>query len=252
MMSNQFYLFAIVASLSLLSWIVGKLREQAEIKRAKDEARRRQDEQLRTGRAAGAPGGAAANAPAGASAQELAARRQAQLEALRRQQQMNQRSRAVGTAAPRPMGQPGGPPGGPRPMGPDQRQVGFGVPQTVTRGPTALPGQPQPQRPAARPQQTTLPQRKQNQQRGEPTRPQRRPEVAAQPFDPPAPPPVVRRSAFAPPPPVAAPVHAEVRAGPKGLLFNPDGRVRSPAELRRAFALMEVLSPPLSMRDEEQ
>jgi hypothetical protein len=246
-MSNQFYLFAIVATLSLLSWIIGKLREQAEIKRAKDEARRRQDEQLRTGRSSGAP---AANAPAGASAQELAARRQAQLEALRKQQQINQRARAVGTAAPRPMGQPGGPPGGPRPMGPDPRQPGFGVPQTTTRGPTPLPGQ-QPQRPAARPQQAPQQQRKQNQQRGESSRQQRRIEVVAQPFEPPEPPPVVRRSAFAPPPPAAAPVHAEVRAGPKGLLFNADGRARSPAELRRAFALMEVLSPPLSMRDEQ-
>lgn len=249
-MTNQFWLFAIVASLSLISWIVGKLREQAEIKRAKDEARRRQDEQLRTGRASGAPGGPAGNAPAGASAQELAARRQAQLEALRKQQQMNQRARAVGTAAPRPMNQPPAAPSGPRSMGPDPRQVGFGVPQTATRGPTPLPGQPQ--KPAARPQQSPQQQRKQSQQRGEPSRQQRRTEVVAQPFEPPAPPPVVRRSAFAPPPPVAAPVHAEVRAGPKGLLFNADGKARSPAELRRAFALMEVLSPPLSMRDEPQ
>ncbi len=87
--------FALVIGAPALSWIVGKMKEAAEMKRLRDVSRRRMDEQLRTGRAAEDADPEAAPTPTAQPAkpartasdlQALAQRRQAQLRALRQRQ----------------------------------------------------------------------------------------------------------------------------------------------------------------------
>jgi len=78
-------LFAFMG-MSVASWVFGQLREQTRRKKARDDARRRYEEQLRTGRAADPGSKPAAPRQAMSRAQQLAARRQAQLEELRRRQ----------------------------------------------------------------------------------------------------------------------------------------------------------------------
>ena len=46
---NQFWIFLIVIGISVVSSIIGKLKEQAEINRAREAARRRREEEVRTG-----------------------------------------------------------------------------------------------------------------------------------------------------------------------------------------------------------
>ncbi len=156
----QFLILAFMLGAPAVSWIIGKLRDQLEQKRARDEWLRRREEELRTGRAS-------EEQPAGATAErnpdleELAARRQEQIRRLKEQQ-----ARQTGAAAarppkptaqrprPRPAGgstasrpQPGVPYStgqkGPRPARP-----GAGTP---TR-PRPQSQRPQPQRPAPAPQ----------------------------------------------------------------------------------------------------
>jgi colicin import membrane protein len=102
----QFALLFLVFGFSAASWLYGKLREQAELKKMRDAQRRRREQELRTGRmtraqaeaeaaatagAAGAGGAATAGAKAGSSRdpeelRRLAERRQAQLRELRERQ----------------------------------------------------------------------------------------------------------------------------------------------------------------------
>ena len=86
--NSQLIILLIFATISALSWVFGKLKEQSELKRARDEARRKRDEELRTGRVEQpSPTSRMPPTPAQVRAQDMAARRQAQLEELRRQQQ---------------------------------------------------------------------------------------------------------------------------------------------------------------------
>lgn len=261
----QLVLFAAIFGLSILSWVVGKVREQAEIKRQRDAARRRMEEQLRTGRAEPAP--SPTTAAQGMSAQELAARRQAQLQELRRQQAEKKRA-ALGATLPMPV--PGGPgglggPGGagapharapmPRPAKPTVRPAGqaAATPTRPAQRPTTQPTTlKRPEQLGDRPARDPAPVR-----RGpaEPTR--RRPPEAREParllYDEPAEPVVSRASRFAPPAAAAPPRVAEVAPrtpSVRALLFGTGGEPRRSDELRRLFALQEVLGAPLSMRDE--
>lgn len=52
---NQFWIFLIVVGISVASSIIGKLKEQAEINRAREAARKRREEEERTGRPAEQP-----------------------------------------------------------------------------------------------------------------------------------------------------------------------------------------------------
>ncbi len=96
---NQFWLLLIFGGIAFLSWLFGKLKEQAEINRAKQQSRRRYDESLRTGRSEEEPA-AAPTATQGAGMPQdlrtLAQRRQEQLRALREQQAERMRRAAGG------------------------------------------------------------------------------------------------------------------------------------------------------------
>lgn len=79
-------IFLIVIGFSGASWVYGKIREQADLQRAREEARKRFEEQLRTGRA---ETGEEEDQTTSREQRldELAARRQAQLQELRKRQQ---------------------------------------------------------------------------------------------------------------------------------------------------------------------
>jgi hypothetical protein len=102
-------IFLVVVGGGAISWVFKKLNEQAQIKRAQSDRERRIEQELRTGRTdrptgvlvsadAAQPGPGAApqagHADARRRLQELAERRQRQLEELRRRQQASQRGGA--------------------------------------------------------------------------------------------------------------------------------------------------------------
>jgi hypothetical protein len=163
---NWLQLISIIAvvGLSALSWIFQKLAEQAQKKKQRDLAEKRELEHLRTGRE---HAGAAASSPqvqnpeqttiTGISRQqELAAKRQAQLEELRRRQQdrlmRNQREQST---RPAPVANEQRP----RPAQRPQRAAAGGTPPIVfipgSSGPIVVtprrPGPPQRPVPAQRP-----------------------------------------------------------------------------------------------------
>jgi hypothetical protein len=121
--NSQLIIFLIVMAFSALSWVIGYLKEQSRIKKAKDEQKRRFEESLRTGRPVDEP--VRAKDPAA----DLAARRQAQLQELRRQQ-VEERARAQGGVVVVRGPSPG-------------NSGGAGIPGTL-----GVPGPQQPQRPA--------------------------------------------------------------------------------------------------------
>jgi len=229
-MNSQLVIILIFAGISTLSWVFGKLREQAELKRARDDARKRRDEELRTGRSEQEPSPAAARPTAAQSrAQELAARRQAQLEQLRRQQQ----SRAQVTL-----------PGGvvivrtPQTPGPVSR--GQSVPRRAPT-PTQSPGIPVPPRKSTtRPTlpQSRIPSVQRPAQIAQPPAPAARPVAAAPKISTPIHDPAVDHDS----------PHSAVRA----LLRGAPGQPRSARDLRALFGVMEVLGPPVALRRTER
>jgi len=103
---NNAWPILIIVAISIISSIVGKIKEQAEIKRAKDAAQRRYQEQIRTGQAPNpqqsqvrAPGvlQAPQQSPASAGDQlrDIAARRQAELRELRKRQAAQREQRRM-------------------------------------------------------------------------------------------------------------------------------------------------------------
>jgi len=126
-MNFQLLIILLFFGFTALSWIVNKLREQAEVKRLRDEMRRREDESLRStnvSRQAEADQRLqeGVKSPTQQRMEELAARRQAQLRELRERQ-------AGETAQRRPTG--GGVPGG--------GVVVRGPGQPTLRGPQGMP-----------------------------------------------------------------------------------------------------------------
>lgn len=223
-MSTQFVILLIFAGISTLSWVFGKLREQAELKRARDEARRRRDEELRTGRAVETPAPGTRQSAAQSRAQELAARRQAQLEQLRRQQQARAQVAVPGgvviVRGPQP---PGAPARGP----------------VVTR---RLPAQPvptgilvPPRKSSTRPAPTSRPAASQ------------RPTLAA-PSAPPAPRPAESAAEIGSHA-ASRPEHAlRNTQSVRGLLLGASDDAARTRGLRALIGAIEVLGPPVALR----
>ena len=224
---NLLFLILVVGA-PILSWIAGKVKEAAEVKRLQDQARRNHEEQLRTGRAPEEASqerkDAARPARTAADLQALAERRQAQLRALRQRQV----GRAVSTA-PAPTAAP--------------------TPPTQRQGRS---------RSSQRPRQTgaSSPAQQRQGQRRTVRSPQSRsaPAVRAVP-EPPAP--RRRQAKSAPGVTAAAPVlsaarrqHDRAAAEPPSAITSPLAQRPSRDELRRAIVLNELLGPPVAMRDE--
>ena len=230
--NSQLIILLIFATISALSWVFGKLKEQSELKRARDEARRKRDEELRTGRVEQpSPTSRMPPTPAQVRAQDMAARRQAQLEELRRQQQARtQMTLPGGVVIVR------GPVPGPTAPAPPRR--GPAVPTTVPA-------------PARRPQ-------------GRPSGPTAAPRGTARPAPSTPPKPVsapLREAAARPAPSTdAAAGKLEARPRPFGqrgsaslaLFLDANGHARPPADLRAVIGAIEVLGPPVSARRDER
>lgn len=231
-MSTQFIILLIFGGISMLSWVLGKLREQAELKRARDEARRRREEELRTGRSGDAPDSMDARQTAARTrAQELAARRQAQLEQLRRQQQARAQVTLPGGVV--IVRNPPPPPAPTRAPSPARRPPS-------PAGPTGIPVPPR--RSTVRPTPAS---------RGAPG-PRPTPPTAAPPPRAPAPRPA--------PPRVEAPDFFDRdnsrrgRQGPsvRDLLRGSAGAPAGAGNLRALIGAMEVLGPPVALRRTER
>lgn len=130
-MQGNYHLILVLIffAFSALSWLIGKLREQAAIKKARDENRRAREEELRTGRVAEPP--APTRGGELAELRELAAKRQEQLRQMREMQKRSaasarQRPQEAVVIGPSPIPLPGTP--GPRPGIPTMR--GPGIPGT--------------------------------------------------------------------------------------------------------------------------
>ncbi len=245
--NNSFWIVLVFMGLSLASWVMGHLREQLRRKRANDEARRRFEEQLRTGRDPQQEPRAQPQART-PTMEELAARRQAQLEEIRRRQQRPP-ARApdhdVVVVRFPPQGQPGGGATG------QARQVPGGV--VVQRFPQPGPPPTTARRsgppPTARPPQPARGQRREDPRR----RAAQEPQAPARASEP-----VTRAPdalAHATPAPsameAAALKHAEKARSPgRDVLFGGARGAPSREHLRRLIIASEVLGKPVSLREE--
>lgn len=261
---SQFMLIAAFMAMAAGSWIFGQIRQQAARKRARAEARRRYEEQLRTGRPpeepAGPQAGAAAQGQPMSPGQRLAAQRQAQLQQLRQRQATPTGGTSgvgAGPSAPPPLVRSPQTPMA-RPTGrPPSGVVIQRIPPAAAPQPRQRPSRPQPVRPTGRgvPRPGAAPVR---------PRPVRSPRPAGGPSQAPASPrgerpqrrerPRERVGALveAPAPGTGAreggtPIHASVRAL---LLGHSTSRVDRAQQLRTLIAATEVLSPPVSLRED--
>ncbi|GAB4547125.1 MAG: hypothetical protein Tsb0013_06600 [Phycisphaerales bacterium] len=240
-----------------IGYIVKKVKEQAEIKAARDQRRQMERESLRQTQVVERTAPADERAEAAdrqRAMRELAMRRQAQLQELRqrqiesaRQRQSQQRPdtddeddlrRLTGTPAPQvrqtptasPGGQiPGAPPAGPI-ITPGARGPARGVPASSSRTPSVLaPTQRrrQPSQPSPPPVGSGTPSARPTQQAGTaqdgPRSPIPLPKTVA-----------ARRSGG--------------RLGVRAMFFDDHNKPRSKDDLRRAFALSEIFAKPVSMR----
>lgn len=154
----QFLVFALFLTAPAVSWVIQKLREQAEVKRVRTEAQRRREEELRTGRTSDAPGPSKLQSKGDdrmTELQRLAERRQQQLRELRARQERQQSTRTNVAIA--PGSQAGGRQAGQRlPRGTGMRGQALparrGSQEQVARQPAQQPrpSKPQPQQTPAR------------------------------------------------------------------------------------------------------
>ncbi len=236
-MWNQphFWVLLVFIGLSFLQWMIRKSQEQAAINRKRQEAMRKREEQLRTGRdpddeqqksrpAQPTP----ASAEAAARQARLRELRQKQLEELRLR---NARNRAGSTPAnvevraPQRTAQPQPSTARGRPTPPTVARP------TATTPPARTP-RPAPDRSAPRPRHASqqapeLKKRPAAPQTKTPLRDTTTARAFPQATEPVAPPPT----------PIAAPSH------------RPIGPALTPEDWRRAIVLSEVLAPPMSMRE---
>lgn len=250
---NQFWIFLLVFGFGAASWLIRQLQEQARIRQAKERAKRQYEEQLRTGRPpeAATP---ASREPRLPRPDDLIARRQAQLNELRRRQTQGSPLAGHGMVVKAPTS--------PRAPGAGVRRPGGAVPpsgvviQRIPGGaPTpAPPRRPAPVRPARSPGelrpinpggQLDEARRRQQLQREADMRQlelQERARVEAE---------RRRRAAEA-----AAEERQQERtrvspvSSPVSPLHGPDGRLKSPAELRDFLVASEILSRPMCDRIE--
>ena len=253
---TQLLILLLAIGAPAISWIFGKLREQAELKKARDTAKRRQDDSLRTtqltNRSAPAP---TPETQRERERQELAARRQAQLRELRQRQY--ERATRPGTVVrgPAPTGaRPQVPqmPRQPTPRSPGPLRPGIPAPPTTARRtpPVAAPARPGPGRPMPAPARPTPPSTARRSTGAPPPVARPRVEPAGRK---PAPTPVAKTEAVARGHNVeVAREHRGVGRDVRGMLIGPDGETRSRADLARAIALTEVFGPPISLRLEDQ
>jgi hypothetical protein len=254
MQGGNFHLIIVLLffAFSAISWVVGKLREQAAIKKARDEMKRTRDEELRTGRAVAPP--APTRGGELAELRELAMKRQQQLQQMRDMQKRGPQTARSGTpeilvGAPLPVpglpnrpgtlsapGIPGTPgiPGRPRPI----------PPQTVR--PVPLPNRGvqdiRPGTPTPRQQKNPPMSRRDAPGRGEADF---RPPYTVEPSAP-------RRLVADTPEPNHAigDSAASRRAAPIGLsaLLGTAGTRPTASDMRRAIILNEIFSKPVGAR----
>ncbi len=229
MNTNSLWFLAIFFAMSIGSWVLGQLREQAKLKKTRDESKRQYEEQLRTGRAEPARGAAGPTA----QAMDLAERRQAQLRELRRQQESSRGG--VGAVVARPTGTTI--PATPRPV-PVPIVLGSGG-MVIQRGPMmprpqATPGQRRESAEAEAAQAAAVGREAAQHKR---LREQAAHAAAALRTE--------RAEAE------AAKRRVVGVKGVRGLLIGSDGRPVTRNDLRRLFALNEILGKPVSMRGGE-
>jgi hypothetical protein len=267
---NHIQVVVIIVALagSGISWIYNKLREQAAIRQAQADRQRRVEESLRTGRDPGGEQTLGQSAPPSARAPssaaearerlgELARRRQAQIEAARRQAQVRIPSAPSALPPSRPppiiiMG-PSGPIQIPRPgQAPRPVQRSGQAPVSSRTAPPPFVGRQAPAPTQRTPQpQRAQPQRQQQQrqpQKRRPDQPQRPQQTAPRPSSTPT---MAQRPPEASPARVEAPIAASEPGAARAMLRLPPVGARSAADYRRALAMIEVLSPPLALRDGE-
>lgn len=243
---QQLFFLLVFFGMSVGSWVIGKLREQAKIRHSRDQARREFEERLRTGQVAPGPNASPAPAPS-PQAQDLAERRQAQLRELRRQQE---EGRGRGSTV--LVGRPTGPTMPQRTVvvGRGGQGPGVTLPGGVRTGPTTtqIPGRrPQAPVPAAPP---TVDPRLEHQRRraAEQAERDRARREAAAAEEAAIREETLRRTVTArPQEEIAAGLSAPINV--RSLLIGPAGRGRPREELRRLIAVSEVLAKPVSLRD---
>lgn len=240
--SIHLILILLVFGASALSWVIGKLREQAAVKRMKDEARRRTDEELRTGRITDAPAEPSRSSEL-AELRELAARRQQQLQQMRQTQKQ--------TAAQRREDAARGPAPVPIRSTPSQPSPRPGVPGFPGKRPAPASGGPgvpggASQQPRTRVLDVRVPTKKAKE---------------SAPFPVPVPVPEttrVRRLVADTPSTAAGTTQSAAfpggdddrRAAPVGFsaILGLRPGTRDPGALRRALVLSEILGPPVASR----
>lgn len=244
---TQLLILLLAIGAPALSWVFGKLREQAELKKARDAARRRHEESLRTTHLTErSPARLSPQEQRQRERQDLAARRQAQLRELRQRQ--HERVSRPGTVVVRGPGPTMPQRPAPRPVGP--LRPGVPAPPTGRRTP-----------PVVAPPRSAPGRRMPPVAGSAPTTPVRRPTIV------PGPTARARGEEKRPEPArggIAATEIGQGRAvealrrprgvGPdvRGMLIGADGRPRPRTELAKVVALAEVLSSPIALRSEDQ
>lgn len=260
--SSQLIIILIVFGFSALSWIIGQLRQQAAIKKTRDEMRKAREEELRTGRQGGTEPAQPRSSEL-AELRELAMKRQQQLQQMRDARQRATQGMQVRMPAPDLRNRP------PQFPFPNQPRVptgpGIPVPTAHTKpsrpGTPGTPGTPGLPNPARRPGPTG---RIEEIRPPTPTgRPQRRAKAQPQSEESPVPAytaeraPTRRLVADSDDPTNSANAFADRgkrNAAPIGFaaLLGTQGQKPTPAEMRRAIILSEILSPPVATRGTAQ
>lgn len=234
MSQQSLWIILLAFGVSAASWVIGQLRDQSRRKRARDEAQRRYEEHLRTGRSVEEQ----PQAPAVSRAQELAERRQAQLRELRRQQEASRGVPATVVVARQSSAQPTAP-RGVRPTGLPPGVVVERIPAPAGgRKPSGPPHAAPPRRIVVDPRAEA--ERRRLAERTERMRLARQAELAAQAEEESL---RRRRAALASRPAASEPPSPALRAP----MIMPLGASRH--ELRRMIVAMEVLGPPLALRE---
>lgn len=225
---NNLWVLAIFLAMSFGSWLLNQLREQAKLKKARDEARRRYEEQLRTGRTE--PSRSVAPAPVAApSAEEAAQRRQAQLRELRKQQESS--GRTVVIARPSPQA-PARPAPSPIVLGPGGVVIARGPQQTGRVRPSPAERRETPDAAVAAAQQAEAARLALEQRRARERAEREAAALAAE-----------RATAIA--------KQAAASRSVRSVLVPGDSKTPRGDQLRRLIALKEILDPPMALRREQ-
>lgn len=239
---SSLLIIALAFGAPAISWLFGKLKEQHELKKARDAARERQQESLRATHIVDRTERPAPEQQRERQVSDLAARRQAQLRELRERQARSTSTPPVVTRAPSAPTRPT--PTRSNPPAPPARQ-----PQPLR------PGVPASRRPGPRPPRTTPPQAR-------PAPP--RPVQTARPVPVPSsrrrssPPPPPAKPRLGTPAPLPSPIAGDgsspsrrlnISKGVHRTLGGATRTKRSRESIAQAMALVEVLSPPISLRD---